>query len=691
MPRSQSKLLLSPILSTVVSKVILPCATAISLTSLIFTQHKLSLAKHQIENLTQTVSSGNRDKEQLNEQIQKLNAEIKRLSVEVGNKDIVVARLTQQIQNLNEDFNQVNNSLATSIDRNDDLSNRITELERQLNDSNASCEQAIQEKTQLERQIFELRADVLKCQAENKQGRHALEENVQRLTMQLQSQQNMSNEQVNSLQEAIARYQAQIADIRRKSLEENEKSKQNEQKLKQLQTQFQQLQKDKDQELQNIRQEFENRLTELKEKLKNCEKEANDKNRQLQIQLKNSKSNSDRKDARIKELQKQVTDINKLIDERNKNISTLEQRLCQLSTEISSKDERIRELSDQIQTLNNDIDQLMELPGALDIGAQTLVLLSPPQIEGPSASASDIYTPLVPNDTKTIDATSDNFYHKSRKLTMIDKSTEEIFSQEPTIIDINQGGLGDCYYLTAIGCVVHRHPNFIKSMIKDNGDGTVTVRFYDKNYNEAFYKIKKSIPNKNVQCKNCLWIQLLEKAYVVHKSKIYNKKKYSYKNISGGYEHFALKHILGNRNHGSISWKNHNSHYISEDKYDKIKLGSYSREALLFLDDLEKRSQTQLLTASDIKHNVSGHTKGIYDHHAYAILKIERNVETRTGKKLNLITLRNPHGKTIPQYILDSISGTYDIDKAPIDNNGIFKMDLNDFLKYFSKFDFCEL
>ena len=106
---------------------------------------------------------------------------------------------------------------------------------------------------------------------------------------------------------------------------------------------------------------------------------------------------------------------------------------------------------------------------------------------------------------------------------MIDKSTEKIFTAGPRTIDINRGRLGDCYYLTAIGCMVHRHPNFIKSMIKDNSD--CTVRFYDRTNSERFYKIKKSIPSKNIQCQNCLWIQLLEKAYVVHKSKINKKAK----------------------------------------------------------------------------------------------------------------------------------------------------------------------
>lgn len=647
------------------------------------------------------VRTGNRNAEQLDAQIQRLNAEIRRLNLDIGNKDAVINSLTQKIQNLNEDFHQIYDTLVANIDENEDLSNRIRELEIELNNSNASCEQAIQEKFKLERQIVELKADVLKCQADKEQNVHELEESIQHLTQQLKDQQNLSAEQINSLQETIARHEAEISNIRRKSSSDTEKLKQNKQKLKQLQSQIHQLQKDE--ELQNIRQEFEDRLTVLKEKLKNREKEVTDKNKQLrdiQIQLKDAESNFFIKDARIQELQRQITNINKIVDERNENINTLEQRIRQLSADISSRDtelgdsrERIRELLDQIRVLNEKIDQLSKLPDAPDIGlTQTVVLLAPPKFNDPSLSISDIYVPLAPADDKTVDATSDDFYYKGRKLTMIDKSTEEIFPTEPRIIDINQGGLGDCYYLTAIGCMVHRHPNFIKSMIKDNGDGTVTVRFYDRTNSERFYKIRKPIPSKNVQCQNCLWIQLLEKAYVAFKSE-QKSKDYDYDNINGGLSHKALRDITGKTSteHGLISWKSSGSHYIPEDKYDGRKLGVYSREALLFLNKLEAREQTQLLAVSESERSVSGHVKGTYDHHAYAIPKIERNVETRIGKKLNLITLRSPHGRTIPQYIFDAISGKYDIDKAPIDNNGVFKMDLNDFLKYFSGFQFCEL
>lgn len=52
-----------------------------------------------------------------------------------------------------------------------------------------------------------------------------------------------------------------------------------------------------------------------------------------------------------------------------------------------------------------------------------------------------------------------------------------VFTQEPSLSDIQQGGLGDCYLLSGLSSEALKHPDRIKEAIQDNGD-TVTVRFY---------------------------------------------------------------------------------------------------------------------------------------------------------------------------------------------------------------------
>lgn len=44
--------------------------------------------------------------------------------------------------------------------------------------------------------------------------------------------------------------------------------------------------------------------------------------------------------------------------------------------------------------------------------------------------------------------------------------------------DVQQRALGDCYFLAALASVAQQHPEVIWDAIKDNGDGTYTVTFY---------------------------------------------------------------------------------------------------------------------------------------------------------------------------------------------------------------------
>jgi hypothetical protein len=48
---------------------------------------------------------------------------------------------------------------------------------------------------------------------------------------------------------------------------------------------------------------------------------------------------------------------------------------------------------------------------------------------------------------------------------------------QPQYTDVNQGAVGDCYFLAALADVAYQDPFAIKSSIIDNGDGTYTIRF----------------------------------------------------------------------------------------------------------------------------------------------------------------------------------------------------------------------
>lgn len=105
----------------------------------------------------------------------------------------------------------------------------------------------------------------------------------------------------------------------------------------------------------------------------------------------------------------------------------------------------------------------------------------------------------------------------------IDMSTEPLFPHEPSINDIKQMGLGDCYLMSSLSAIVSEHPEKIKDAIRDNGDGTVTVRFFATSRasedeppkkEPVYVQVDKKIPNNSTTAANCLWAQMIERAYV---------------------------------------------------------------------------------------------------------------------------------------------------------------------------------
>ena len=158
-------------------------------------------------------------------------------------------------------------------------------------------------------------------------------------------------------------------------------------------------------------------------------------------------------------------------------------------------------------------------------------------------------------------------------------SAEDIplFEHEPCLSDIGQGAVGDCYFLASIGSIVVNHPEKIKKMIRDNLDGTVTVRFYNctekGERDPIFIKVQKSIPVckytsgkvEDAFARGPLWVKMLEKAYAVvrNRSRVVIDKKtkrilgesffdfdtndrhyISYSNIEAGDSNFALQHLI---------------------------------------------------------------------------------------------------------------------------------------------------
>jgi hypothetical protein len=93
-----------------------------------------------------------------------------------------------------------------------------------------------------------------------------------------------------------------------------------------------------------------------------------------------------------------------------------------------------------------------------------------------------------------------------------------LFTREPNIDDIKQGGIGDCFLLAALISIVNKDPTYFYKMIRDNRDGTVTVRLYDitrDSPQETHLTINKSLISGDRYSRRAgtLWVPLIEKAY----------------------------------------------------------------------------------------------------------------------------------------------------------------------------------
>jgi uncharacterized protein with LGFP repeats len=100
----------------------------------------------------------------------------------------------------------------------------------------------------------------------------------------------------------------------------------------------------------------------------------------------------------------------------------------------------------------------------------------------------------------------------------------------PSMNDVRQGLLGDCYFVGSLEAVALKHPDIIQSMITDNGDGTFTVRFYkspnDQPGTADYVTVNRQLPvdqygnlvfNGIGNAANSptlpVWADLIEKAY----------------------------------------------------------------------------------------------------------------------------------------------------------------------------------
>ena len=117
-------------------------------------------------------------------------------------------------------------------------------------------------------------------------------------------------------------------------------------------------------------------------------------------------------------------------------------------------------------------------------------------------------------------------------------ASDPLFSSAgPSPADVNQGYVGDCYFLSTLSSVAKLDPSLIRKDVVANGDGTFTVDFLNgKTQNQI--RVNADLPvwpggelayaGRGVQ--NSLWVAVVEKAFAV-----YRTHSDSYASIGGGW------------------------------------------------------------------------------------------------------------------------------------------------------------
>jgi hypothetical protein len=131
-----------------------------------------------------------------------------------------------------------------------------------------------------------------------------------------------------------------------------------------------------------------------------------------------------------------------------------------------------------------------------------------------------------------------------------------LFQGGPSAQDVLQGRTDDCYYLAALAEVAQDRPQAITDMFTDNGDGTITVRFFHDGVAD-YVTVDRFLPTDAAGNRvyagfgsgatTELWVALAEKAYAQLNASgwIGQDGTNTYAGIAEGYGDAALQHITG--------------------------------------------------------------------------------------------------------------------------------------------------
>lgn len=231
----------------------------------------------------------------------------------------------------------------------------------------------------------------------------------------------------------------------------------------------------------------------------------------------------------------------------------------------------------------------------------------------------------------------------------------------PHATSVKQGEIGDCWLVSACDAIASAKPERLRNIMKDNGDGTVTVTFqrFDREaskYVDEHIKVTREVyctggsppyqaPAYGKSLKGEAWFPLLEKAYAQWKG--------GYDGIRSGYPFEAFEAILG-----------------AEGKHFDLDVGTPDAVWNGLLKQTRKGEAMVAWSRLDTP-TFSFSNTGLVGDHAYAVLGAEQRGDER------IVRVRNPWNS-------NNYGAHNGVLKMTQLERGILEMKLDVFMKYYA-------
>ncbi len=256
---------------------------------------------------------------------------------------------------------------------------------------------------------------------------------------------------------------------------------------------------------------------------------------------------------------------------------------------------------------------------------------------------------------------------------MSNQENTPLFSHEPVVNDLKQRMVSNCFMMAATAGIINISPDLIKSCLRDNGDGTVTVRLYNKDtiddkpvFTPRYYTMRKTIPRVGVGAASmdllsagCLWMQMIEKAFAFHGRRIGDQDTKGYRSLWYGRGDMFIETLLGVPTSDTVN--------LATDLGQDV-----------FWEEICNLQNNKLVFSTG---TLDDSMKGLDTEHAYTIL----GGEVINNKKY--VKMRNPYSNHSLQYKSNNKTthsgGPTAFSNSSDDTYGQFYMTFDDFLRNF--------